>query len=204
MDPRFAEAIGYLGALLVFLAFWTRDMVPLRIVAIASNVAFMIYGAVTGATPIMLLHAALLPLNTLRLIENVRAILARRRGRDLRFEAILARMDPREVGAGHVLFRRGDAASEWIYVVSGEVRLPELGITCRAGEFIGTFGVFMPARRHAVGAIAATPCRLRALDAEQANQLLVTHPEIALPLLRLTIARLMRHPEVAAVAQPAE
>src|SRR5687767_14747101 len=77
MDPRFAEAIGYLGALLVFLAFWTRDMVPLRIVAIASNVAFMIYGTVTGATPIMLLHAALLPLNMLRLIENVRAILAR-------------------------------------------------------------------------------------------------------------------------------
>ena len=48
MDPRFAEAIGYLGALLVFLAFWTRDMVPLRIVAIASNVAFMIYGVLSG------------------------------------------------------------------------------------------------------------------------------------------------------------
>jgi CRP-like cAMP-binding protein len=204
VDPRFAEAIGYLGAVLVFLAFWTRDMVPLRIVAIASNVAFMIYGAVTGATPILLLHAALVPLNALRLIENVRAILACRRGRDLRFEALLARMHLREVQAGHVLFRRGDAADEWFYLISGEVRIPELGVTCRAGEFVGTFGVFMPARRHAVGAIAAAPCRLRVLDAERANRLLATHPEIALPLLRHTIARLTRHPEVAAVAQPAE
>lgn len=71
MDPRIAECIGYLGAALVFGAFWTRDMLPLRVVAIASNLAFMVYGAVTGALPVLLLHAALLPLNGWRLVQGL-------------------------------------------------------------------------------------------------------------------------------------
>ncbi len=205
MDPRVAEAVGYLGAFLVFFAFWTKDMVPLRVIAIASNVAFLIYGLVTAAMPVFLLHAALLPLNTLRLIENNRTIKASRAGRrDVCLDALLRLMQPREVRAGEALFRRGDAASEWFYVASGDVAIPEINVTCRAGEFVGTIGVFMPARRHASSAIALTACRLLVLEADRANEMLRDHPEVALPLLRITIARLMRHPEVAAAARIAE
>jgi CRP/FNR family cyclic AMP-dependent transcriptional regulator len=73
VEPHVADAIGYIGAMLVFFAFWTKDIVPLRIIALASNVAFLIYGGITGATPFLLLHAALLPLNSLRLAESIRA-----------------------------------------------------------------------------------------------------------------------------------
>jgi CRP-like cAMP-binding protein len=205
MDPRVAEAVGYLGALLVFLAFWTRDMVPLRVIAIASNLAFLVYGLVTAAMPVFLLHAALLPLNTLRLVENCRTLAASRAGRrDACLEALLRLMQPREVRAGEALFHRGQAATEWFYLVSGEIAIPEINLTCRAGEFVGTVGVFMPARRHANGAVALTTCRVLVLAADRADDMLKDHPEIALPLLRITIARLMRHPEVAAVARSAE
>jgi hypothetical protein len=205
MDPRVAEIVGYLGALLVFLAFWTKDMVPLRIIAIASNLAFLIYGLVTAAMPVFLLHAALLPLNTLRLVETLRTLAASRAGRrDVSLDALLRLMQPREVRAGAALFHRGDAATEWFYVVSGEVAIPEINVTCRWGEFIGTVGIFMPARRHASSAVALTACRLLVLEADRANDMLREHPEVALPLLRITIARLMRHPEVAAVARAGE
>ena len=63
------ELFGYLASLLVFIAFYMRRMLPLRIIAIASNVAFFSYAWIDGLTPILLLHGALLPLNVLRLFE---------------------------------------------------------------------------------------------------------------------------------------
>ena len=40
-----ATAVGYCAAILVFLTFATRTMVPLRVIGIASNVAFIAYGS---------------------------------------------------------------------------------------------------------------------------------------------------------------
>src|SRR6266545_2522606 len=79
-EPRKSEGrmwlvvAGWLASALVFTTFFMRTMIPLRLVAIASNVAFMAY-AVLGLRygvfgrlyPILVLHASLLPLNVLRL-----------------------------------------------------------------------------------------------------------------------------------------
>jgi hypothetical protein len=69
------EPIGYLASLLVLATFCMRDMVSLRVVAIASNVAFIAYGALAGISPVLLLHVVLLPVNMLRLAESVRSAL---------------------------------------------------------------------------------------------------------------------------------
>jgi hypothetical protein len=57
------DAIGYLAAALVLFAFHQKQMVPLRIAALSSNVAFIAYGLAVGLMPVWLLHAILLPLN---------------------------------------------------------------------------------------------------------------------------------------------
>lgn len=44
-----------------------KDMVPLRIAAICSNIAFLIYGIGLGLLPVALLHGILLPMNAWRL-----------------------------------------------------------------------------------------------------------------------------------------
>jgi hypothetical protein len=72
------EPVGYLASLLVLATFCMRDMVSLRVVAIASNVAFISYGALAGISPVLLLHVVLLPVNVLRLSESVRSALRRR------------------------------------------------------------------------------------------------------------------------------
>ncbi len=64
-----SELFGYSASLLVFAAFYMKSMVPLRVVAIASNIAFMTYAWIDGLTPILVLHGALLPLNLLRLSQ---------------------------------------------------------------------------------------------------------------------------------------
>lgn len=66
------DLFGYVASILVFGTFYMKQMLPLRLTAIASNVAFISYALLNGLTPILLLHGALLPLNILRLIEQRR------------------------------------------------------------------------------------------------------------------------------------
>lgn len=63
------DAIGYAAAGLVLLTFSMQSMKMLRVIAIASNVAFIGYGALGDLLPIVALHAVLLPVNVLRLVE---------------------------------------------------------------------------------------------------------------------------------------
>jgi len=65
--------VGYLAAGLVLVAFGMKEMVPLRIVALCSNLAFIAYGIGLDLTPIWLLHASLLPLNGWRLGQALRS-----------------------------------------------------------------------------------------------------------------------------------
>lgn len=68
-----ADLLGYTAALLVFAAFWMREMATLRALAVGSNIAFGAYGYLEGLPPVLLLHAFLLPLNALRLWQACRA-----------------------------------------------------------------------------------------------------------------------------------
>jgi hypothetical protein len=61
------NAVGFLASGLVITAFCMNDILHLRIVAVASNVAFLAYGVALGLMPVWLLHLALLPVNLVRL-----------------------------------------------------------------------------------------------------------------------------------------
>jgi hypothetical protein len=62
--------IGYLASALVLATFCMRDMVALRCLAIASNVAFIAYGALADLGPVLVLHLLLLPVNLARLTSQ--------------------------------------------------------------------------------------------------------------------------------------
>lgn len=66
------DLFGYAASTLVFGTFYMKRMLPLRLTAIASNIAFIGYAWANGLTPILVLHATLLPLNLLRLAEHRR------------------------------------------------------------------------------------------------------------------------------------
>ena len=66
------DVCGYVASGLVLAACSMKDMVPLRVAALASNLAFIAYGLALGLTPIWLLHALLVPLNAWRLMEATR------------------------------------------------------------------------------------------------------------------------------------
>jgi hypothetical protein len=61
------DELGYLAASLVFATFCAKSIATLRLLAIASNIAFITYGLAAGLAPIVVLHAVMLPLNVMRL-----------------------------------------------------------------------------------------------------------------------------------------
>ena len=109
-----SQALGFLAAGLVLLTFGMRTMVPMRIAAIASNLAFIAYGVSLELTPVWLLHGILLPLNAYRLLE---AWQPRRRARSLR--SLAARRHRPTSGAAYAssattVGRRGWASSQTV------------------------------------------------------------------------------------------
>ncbi|WP_213737700.1 hypothetical protein [Bradyrhizobium sp. dw_411] len=70
---RWVDLAGYIASSLVFLTFYMRDMIPLRLVALCSNVAFLVYACTLHLLPIVILHGALIPVNLCRLMAARRA-----------------------------------------------------------------------------------------------------------------------------------
>jgi CRP/FNR family transcriptional regulator, cyclic AMP receptor protein len=63
-----ADVLGYAASLAVLATFLTRTMVPLRLIAILSNILFLAFGYVQNIHPVLFLHMALLPINVWRLL----------------------------------------------------------------------------------------------------------------------------------------
>lgn len=64
------ETLGYAASSLVLATFCMKRMVPLRIIAICSNFAFLTYGLFLHLMPIVILHAVLVPINLRRLTQT--------------------------------------------------------------------------------------------------------------------------------------
>ncbi|HEX4617888.1 MAG TPA: hypothetical protein VH230_18475 [Stellaceae bacterium] len=63
------DGLGFLAAGLVLATFCMKRLVPLRAVAITSNVVFILYGYSAGIKPVLVLHLILLPVNVFRLLQ---------------------------------------------------------------------------------------------------------------------------------------
>jgi hypothetical protein len=63
------DFVGYLAALMVLATFCMDTIVPLRGLAIASNVLFILYGIAGQLYPVLLLHAVLLPVNIVKIVR---------------------------------------------------------------------------------------------------------------------------------------
>ena len=185
--------MAWIAAALVFASFFMKTIVPLRGLAIASNVAFIAFAAIGARNglfaevlPILVLHCALLPLNALRLwqvldaIRGVRSMRAPRATADL----LTPYMQPLSCPAGTVLFRRDDRA-DLVYVIrSGTVRLDDLGKTLSAGELFGEIGVFNEGARRTATAVCDSDCELFAVSGERILELFYQDQRFAFQIAR--------------------
>lgn len=196
-----AELLGYLASLLVFATFYMKTMIPLRLVAIASNVAFMSYGFAEHLYPVLILHVALLPLNIQRLVQ-IRGMVRRveqATTRDLDFTGLLPLMTRTRRRKGEILFNKGERADRLYYVAEGKVSIPELGATMSAGNVIGEIGLFSPNRDRMATAVCDTDCEIYSLLYTKIEELHYQNPEFGFTLLRLITGRLLQDLQIASV-----
>lgn len=64
-----SDILGWLAAGLTVATFSCVQPVPLRLCALAANLAFIAYGISAGLWPVLALHAVLLPINARRLLQ---------------------------------------------------------------------------------------------------------------------------------------
>jgi CRP/FNR family transcriptional regulator, cyclic AMP receptor protein len=184
---------GWLSAVLVFSSFFMRTMIPLRTVAVCSNLSFITYallglkyGIFGRVYPILVLHAALLPLNLVRL-RQLKGLLraVREASGDETVRSLVPYMQTETRGAGDVLFHKGDTADRLYVIQSGRVRFTEIGRVMSDGEVFGEVGLFAPDNVRTLSARCDSDCRLHTITRQKVLELYYENPRFGFFLIRL-------------------
>lgn len=197
-------ALGLVGAALMLASYMMKSMLPLRIAALAACVCLVLYGWIFAAIPTLVLYGALIPINIKKTIQIRRVVKAIENARSDApvAEWLLPHMTRREAKAGELLWRKGDAAGEMIYVETGRLRLVEHDEQIGPDVLVGEIGLFAPDNRRTLSVECATDCTLYSLSAEAMLQLYFQSPKLGYHVMRLIVARLLHDADVARVAVP--
>jgi CRP/FNR family cyclic AMP-dependent transcriptional regulator len=186
------EAVGYLASALVLATFCMSTMVPLRVIAICSNIAFILYACYGGLYPVLILHSVLLPINLWRTIEVlrlIRRVKSAARG-DLAVEWLKPFMKEVRHQAGDVLFRRGELGDCCYMVIIGELNIDELDHVARQGDVVGEIALFASDHKRTQTVRCVTAASLLAISEQNLAGLCFQRPAVCFFLLRTITCRL--------------
>lgn len=176
----------------VLVSSFVKTMIPLRWLAIGSNIGFVAYGALHPSYPMLLLHAALLPINLYRLGEMVRLT---RRVKAVRIQGEMSAvwlrpyMRSKRMRAGSVLFKQGDIGDRLYLLADGRIELVEIGGSIGPGQIFGELAFFSPDRRRRLTARCAEDSTVLSIDESTVKQLYYQNPAFGFKMIELVAAR---------------
>jgi CRP/FNR family transcriptional regulator, cyclic AMP receptor protein len=190
-----AELLGYAAAACVFVTFYMKTMVSLRIAGIVSNFLFIGYGYAVDAYPVLFLHLVLLPLNLLRLHQMRRLIkqIEEATKDDLNLKWVKPFSSTKSFTVGDVVFRRGDAAEEMFFIVSGRFRVKEHSVDLQTGEVFGELGLLNSGQARTATVECTASGQLLQISYEQVKQLYLQDPKFGFYFLHLVSRRLFHN-----------
>ncbi len=188
-----AHVAALVGVAFVTVAAFVRTMIPLRWMAVGSNIGLLIFGALHPSIPTMLVAGSLLPINIWRAIEMMR--LTQRVNRaategDLASVWLKPYMKPRRLRAGKVLFHKGDHADRLFLLTDGELELVEIGRRMAPGRIFGEIALFSPERKRTSTVRAVTRCVVLEIHESTVRQLYFQNPAFGFHLVELLAERL--------------
>lgn len=190
-----AELLGYAAAACVFVTFYMKTMVPLRIAGIVSNLLFIGYGYALDAYPVLILHLVLLPLNIVRLQQMLRLIKQIEdvtRG-DVNLTWVKPFSTTKAVAVGDAVFRRGDPADEMFFIVSGRFRVQERNVDLQTGEIFGELGLLDAGQARTATVECTASGELLRITYDQVKQLCLQDPKFGFYFLHLVSKRLFHN-----------
>jgi len=195
-------AIGMLGGVFYLASHYMKDMVPLRVLALASSALLLLFSVLHThfditeliVLPEFILNAILLPINAKRLIEILRLIkqIEQATVESPVTEWLLPHMHLRTHKAGAVLFRKGDKADELMYVASGKLKLQGIDHSIGPGELIGEIGLFSAEKVRTMTVVCDTDCELYHMTDQQIYRLYYQNPKLGFFFMKLIVERLLR------------
>ncbi len=183
--------VGYIASLFTAITFYMKTIIPLRLFAICSNIAFIAYGFYGKLYPVLILHIFLLPLNIIRLVQMkklVNKVRESSRG-DYSMDCLVPYMTKRNFAKGETLFKKGDSADKIFYINKGTVDLIEIDKKVSTGEIIGEIGIFSPFKERTATAVCKEECEIFTINDETMAQLFFQNPSFGYYLIQLVCKR---------------
>jgi CRP/FNR family cyclic AMP-dependent transcriptional regulator len=189
------DIAGYAGAVLFVISFSRRTMIPLRGLGAMSNLCFVAYGYLTGLYPMMALHAALFPLNVVRLCQMMQLVRRVRTAAEgnRTMDWLRPFMSRRACRTGEVLFHKGDIADSLFYTVSGRFRLDESNIELPVQVFVGELGLLAPDGRRTQTLKCDAAGELLVISYDQVKMLYFQNPDFGFYFMQLAASRLFQN-----------
>ena len=156
--------------------------------------AFIVYaalgwqaGILWKVLPILVLHAALLPLNFIRLKEVTRTSKALRGLTDAtaRFDFLIPFMTLVRHPSGHTLFHKGAKVEDVYIIKSGTVSLNELGKQLGPGAMFGEVAVFSDHASRTVTAHCSSDCEFYRITGAKVLELFYQDRKFSFQIARL-------------------
>jgi len=179
----------------VVASLFMKTMIPLRGLSMASNVCFIVYAYMVSQYPTLVMHLLLLPLNGVRLYQMaklVRRVQAAADG-DNTLTWLKPYMTRRQCKAEEMIFRKGDRADSLFFIVSGEFRVPEIGVKLQPGRFIGELGLLAPDGQRTQSFDCVAGGELLSISYEHVKELYFQNPDFGFYFLQLATGRLFEN-----------
>ncbi len=191
-----AHGAAAAGVALVAAGALARTMMPLRWLAVGSNLGLLVYGVLHPSPITLTIAATLLPINIYRAIEVTR--LSRRVHRaaaaaELATLWIRPHMVSRRLKPGQVLFFKDDTAEHLFLLADGHMELADIGEPLGLGHIFGEVALFSPdgLRTHTVRCVTA--CTVLEIHVSTVRQLFYQHPAFGFHLIELLAANYSRN-----------
>lgn len=189
---EFVELIGFAASALVFLTFCMQTLLPLRLIATASNLLFIAYEWIAGLAPIMILHMLLLPVNIWRLVQQLQ--MRNRLKQSLADQTDISLLVPfmtlEAYKDGAVLFNEGEPADRLLLIIQGEVIVDGVGGVLGKGTILGEMGLFSGKGRRTATISAVGSVSAGWINRATVIKIFRDHPDFALALTRMMVTRL--------------
>lgn len=190
-----ANMFGVIGAIFFVATLLMQTMVPLRIANMCGATFFAAFGALSGNVATLALYLLSLPINAIRLRQQLKLIKKARTATqgDISMEWLKPFMTERKYRKGDVLFRKGDAANEMLLTVTGKFLVKEISVELPPGRLMGELGFLTPNNRRTGTIECLEDAQVLSITYERLLELYFQNPQFGYYFLVLTSQRLLEN-----------
>ena len=199
------EAVGWLAAALKLATFSMSSMIPLRILAMASSVCFIIYSGAFQIWPLLAIEVFLLSINAYRFYETIalrRLVTHMTDESEPDFSSAMAYGKKRVIKAGNVIFEKGDPVDSLYYLAEGRVEVEDQKVAVSAGKIFGEMAFFNKSAARSATVRCLDDTIVYELDEKRFTRLQYEDPDFAMAVMRTVTRRLVANAAQMQAAQP--